>query len=314
MSTQTKHTIFQFGSVDRVYFRESGTSGDWQSWNILFQTPFPSDDVRVFVIANNKNVGPGHNPAVVGIAYNVDKNGFMLGARNSDSTSGHAGFNWLAVLETPKPIDKPLDLRVGVVQPRTFQAEHTTGDWQNWDVKFSRPFATGPFVLLTESNLNTPDLVGRMGVFTSPAVVGLARDPQPDRFHLAARNSDVDRGSCAFYWVALSEKRERVGEIAGWVDTGAVDKKTFAPEGTARDWQDWEIYFNTPFLTPPIVLVTPYRKVGMTGDDVAPVGIARNVTTHGFTLSARNSASGSPGEAGYYWVAFGCNLFCTELK
>jgi hypothetical protein len=65
----------------------------------------------------------------------------------------------------------------------------------------------------------------------------------------------------------------------------------------------WEVYFSKPFLSPPVVLLTCKDA------DVAVVGLARDVTTHGFTLAGLNSDCAA-GNAQFYWVAIGCGLGC----
>jgi hypothetical protein len=69
------------------------------------------------------------------------------------------------------------------------------------------------------------------------------------------------------------------------------------------------------YLLPPTVLYPP--KVFVTannhnvdGQNPAVTGIARNVTTDGFTLAAHNTAKCMEGHAGFYWVAIGCAPGC----
>src|SRR5207237_2483717 len=127
--------------------------------------------------------------------------------------------------------------------------------------------------LLTASNLN---VAGH-----NAAVVGIVRDPASDLFTLVARNSDCAEGNCTFYYLGLSQEKGR-SDI--WVDSGEMDAKVFAPDCRGGDWQNWDIQFSQAFLTPPIVLVTA-NDLGI-GEyhNAATVGIAQNVTTHGFTL------------------------------
>ena len=73
-------------------------------------------------------------------------------------------------------------------------------------------------------------------------------------------------------------------------------------DGEDGDSLDFAIYFDRPFLTPPVVLATA-RETN------AIVTIARNVTTHGFTLHARNTDS-VPRHALFYWIAIGCVEGC----
>ena len=81
-------------------FAPSGQPGDWQVWNIQFNSA-NQPNVRfagpphVFVTANDMGVGT-HIAAVVGITHNITEKGFTLLARNSDCAAGSAGFNWAA--------------------------------------------------------------------------------------------------------------------------------------------------------------------------------------------------------------------------
>src|SRR5262249_37033926 len=156
-----------------------------------------------------------------------------LAARNSDCARGSAGFNWMAVLETPGQQQRPVDLRMGVVQPKYFQPDCIPGDWQGWGVNFSALFADTPVALLTASNLNVQG--------HNPAVVGVVQNPNTTSFHPVARNSDCAGGDCTLYYVALSQ--DRAGRNDLWVDTGEVFPQTFAPNCVPGDWQSWDIYF-----------------------------------------------------------------------
>lgn len=309
MSTQINQTIFQIGTVPARDFSEDCVPGDWEAIPITFTPAFPAVGVRVIVTANNENVGKGeHNPAVVGNTRSVTPTGFTLAARNSDCARGRAGFNWMAVLETPgKRQRKPIDLRMGALQPKHFQPDCKPGDWQHWGVNFSTPFSDVPVTLLTASNLNvTPWHRDDTLWYHNAAVVGIVRDPTATDLTLAARNSDCAEGDCAFYYVALSQ--ETAGKEDLWVDSGELTAQGFAPDCKSGDWRDWSITFSQPFLTPPVVLVTA-NDLRVKGGNPAVVGIARNVTPYGFLLSARNSDC-SGGQAGFYWVAIGCARGC----
>jgi len=302
MSTRIGETIFQIGSVPARNFSEDCHEGDWEEFVITFPTPFPKEvNVRVIVTANNLEVERGaQNAAVVGIVRDLTPGGFVLLGRSSDCARGDAGFNWMAVAETPGRDERPIGLRLGVVQPMGFSADCHSGDWQNWGaINFSAAFNEAPVVLLTASNLN---VAGH-----NAAAVGIARDSQPDRFTLVARNSDCADGNCTFYYVALSPRDEGRSDI--WVDSGEVSSRFFQSDCKTGDWYSWNIMFNQSFLTPPVVLVTANDLGIREGHNAAVVGIAQNVTTHGFTLAGRNSDCAS-GQAGFYWVAIGCALGC----
>jgi hypothetical protein len=302
MSTKISQTIIKVGTVPAVRFSPGCQDGDTQKFHVVFPHQFPKPTrVRVIITASNlKVVSSEHNAAVVGIAEQVDERDFFLVARNSDCSAGLASFNWMAVAETPGEEQRSVGLRMGVVQPRHFQPDCVAGDSQLWGVNFSTPFDNLPTVLLTASNLNV-----RNG---NVAAVGIARDAANNRFTLAARNSDCAEGDCAFYYVAISEKDDSKKDL--WVDSGEIFPHRFSSDCQPGDWIVQEVAFSEPFLTPPVVLVTANdQKASAFAGEVAAVGIARDVTTHGFTLAARNSGC-SDGEAGFYWVAIGCDKGC----
>lgn len=323
MSTQTNETIFQIGTASARDFSEDCVPGDWEDFGtIKFPTPFPTPfpagkGVRVIVTANDLEVPRGvHNAAVVGIVRHTDElgqpippeQGFRLWGRNSDCARGLAGFNWMAVLETPgKTQKRPIDLRMAVLQPQHFQPDCKPGDWKSWGVNFSTDFSDEPITLLTASNLNViPWHRDDTLWYHNAAVVGIVQDSAATGFTLSARNSDCAEGDCAFYYVALSQ--QMAGKEDLWVDSGEVTAQTFAPDCKSGDWGDWTITFSQPFLSAPVVLVTA-NDLRAKGGNPAVVGIARNVTPYGFLLSARNSDC-APGQAGFYWVAIGCARGC----
>lgn len=308
MSTQINQTDFQFGTVTARHFSEHCVPGDWETCPIIFPKPFDEKTPRVIVTANNENVDKGaHNAAVVGIAQKVTPTGFVLAARNSDCARGFAGFNWTAVLETPgEQKEKPVNLRMGVLQPKKFQSDCTAGDWNSWGVNFSTKLEKC-VALLTASNLNVkPWHQDDTLWYHNPAVVGIVQDLTPTGFTLAARNSDCAEGYCTFYYVALSQIN--AGKADLWVDTGEEIAQHFGPDCKSGDWKGWTISFSEPFLTPPVVLVTA-NDLKVQGHNAAVVGIAQDVTPNGFTLSARNSDCAS-GQAGFYWVAIGWVMDC----
>lgn len=76
---------------------------DWQPFDITFPQAFPTANVRAFVTSNNLGVDsePENNP-IVGVVEDVTAQGFRLWGRNpSECTRSSAGFNWLALVETP---------------------------------------------------------------------------------------------------------------------------------------------------------------------------------------------------------------------
>ena len=80
--------------------------------------------------------------------------------------------------------------------------------------------------------------------------------------------------------------------------------------GTAGDWLYLDVYFDRPFQTPPVVLLTARDNDGDVKKHFNPlIPIAQNVSTHGFTAALRNTDTiDAMGE--FYWVAIGCNAGC----
>jgi hypothetical protein len=341
-------SVFQFGiflperpNPDNARFSKSCDVGDWHTYTVDFPAAFPAQvsdlDLRVIVTANNRNRAtfPGeHNVAPVAVVHDVKRSGFTLAARNSDCTSGFAAFDWMAVAETPSGSNNlPVDLRIGVVQPSWFHETCKAFDTEAWRLSFGPRRRIGstnrpPVFLVTGNNLNIQgatynwaNVDGRTFSqgdlpYHNSAVVGVVQDPSPTGFGLKGRNSDISSGQCAFYYLALSDLDPSLPSPAArsmWVDSGRVGAKGFAPSNQDRDWQGWEIYFQDPFLTPPIVLVTASDLMDdgtpVQGGNPATVGLARNVTTDGFNLDARNSDCGG-GWSGFYWVAIGCAKGC----
>ena len=78
------------------WFPSLDFSSDWNWWHLYFPIPFVAPPL-VFVTANNVGVNGNDMAAPVGTAVEITSTGFMLGARNSDTKHGYAGFNWLAI-------------------------------------------------------------------------------------------------------------------------------------------------------------------------------------------------------------------------
>jgi hypothetical protein len=272
---------------------------------------------------------------VTGVVSGVNRTGFELSARNSDCNDGEAGFYFMAVEEVGQPPNRgePVDLRLGILQPKHFCPDCTLGDWVDWTPRFSRPFPPPPHdyaALVTGSNLHVrPFGPGRCGpmhyevgaetaggsaavglppphqyYYNAPAV-GISRDLNENGFWLAARNSDNWQGKCAYYYVAGVEGERPQDPFQ--IDSGVVEPKQFMPTTQVDSLQAWEVYFSRPFLVPPVVLLT--CKEAESGQRVAVVGLAWDVTTHGFWLIGANSDCAA-GVAQFYWVAIGCGLGC----
>jgi hypothetical protein len=338
MSTPLNQVMLQFGREPRQDFNVNCEPLDWQPIDVTFPKTFPTGDVRVFVTPNDFKVDfePGNIP-VVGTVQDVKPTGFRLWGRNPNQCQrASAGFNWLALTETPgREHPSETDVRLGVVQPRHLGGACSIGmpfDWPTvWPVRFGPKREIGtpdrpPVVLASACNLNAwagtvdPASVHAVEVNyeRTAALVAVVQQPQPKGFRLKALNSDPFRGNGAFYHVAVAERGQRqVPSLV--VESGRVGAKWFEPSTVDGDWQVWEIEFDDPFMTPPVVLVTvndlfdngsaiPDRDPAF-GRAAAAVGIVQSVSTHGFTLMARNSECGKS-FAGFNWAAFGCATFC----
>jgi hypothetical protein len=315
MSIQMSHVLFLAGSTPTAKaFAKSCVAGDTQSWPINFKIELPGN-VRIIVTANDRNVGDGlHNAAAVGIAQKVSAGGFLLTARNSDCAGGAASFDWIAFSDVPL---KGPQREIPFVRARELQGQHfkpscTPGDTQLQKVTFWSPLPDpDEFVFLTArapwpapSNLNP-------GTHNS-AGVGIVQVPDAVGFNLSARSSDCAEGDCAFDCFAITTLVKQPGGDAGnlQVDAGEVNAIHFSASCAPGDTQTMPVDFHQPFLTPPIVLLTA-NDLGLSqgSHNAAAVGVAADVTPYGFTLLARNSDCAA-GEAGFYWVAIGCNLGC----
>lgn len=310
MSTAIQNTHIEIGSTggSPPRFEPDCIVGDWQSYQVNFDKEFDDPDkVRVIVTANDEDVPTADNPAVVGVVWGVSKKDFTLWARNSDGETGEAGFYYMAVEELGKPPEGELvDLRLGILQQKSFIREGQPGAWQTWNPNFLPLFPAGKqyAALVTGCNLNVRS--------SSVPAVGMSRNLDFDHFDLAARNSAAcvpgprSSGACAFYYVAgvegVTPDPDRI-----WIDSGVVGPNPFGSSCNAGWTASWDVYFSRPFLSPPVVLLTCKDA------DVAVVGLARDVTTHGFTLAGHNSDCAS-GMAQFYWVAMGCGLGCGEVS
>jgi hypothetical protein len=200
----------------------------------------------------------------------------------------------MAVQETPGKQQQPVGMRAGVVQPRSF----SKNGYEEWVLRY-RSFSGVQTSLLTATNLyGTRE--------RNAAVVGIASDEHVSGFFLHGRNTDTDAGDCAFYYVSLGPDEEGASQQQGRIETGGTGCQYREPGA----WESDEVMFKTPFLTPPVVLVTAGDAVGADAYRATPtVGMARYVTSHGFTLASRNAGC-RRGVAGLHWVAIGCGQHC----
>jgi hypothetical protein len=337
MSTPMSQTIMQFGRVPRNDFAPSCNPGDWQPIDITFPQPFPSGiHISVIATANDFLVGDlTRNEPVVGVVEDLTPVGCRLWGRYPlECASSAAGFNWLAVAETPGSERPPsVAVRLGLEPPAYFFNRCNSSD-NAWSVSIGPRRQIGdpdqpPIVLATVTNLNIWAQVmqthksgepSRATVFQhlEPAAVVVAvQTPSPGGFVLKGQNAGSWPSAAACFHAAFAPTRQTQPEL--FIETGRVGAKRFENADQAGDWQFWQVAFQDPFLTPPTVLVTANGLMedgtpvpdhgGGVARAVAAVGVAHNVTTHGFTLLARNSDCGD-GFAGFSWAAFGCERFC----
>jgi hypothetical protein len=287
-------------------FSPTCVPGDTKNWHVpLFG--FPNANITVILTASSRFTAANSPLAhVVAAVEDLKASGFNIIARNSGCAAGSASLNWLAVAETGKSA-LPLS-HIAIGQPRSFTADCTPGDTQQWPVPFPPmappPFPGNPFVFLTANQ------IGYVGdPVHNAAAVGVVGDLGPKGFSLTARNSDSASGDCGFNSVALFPSLPAtLGGADLLVDTGLTDHFPFKQRGTPGDTITTEIFFARPFDAPPVVLVTAIRA-GL----CMPSCMARNVTRFGFTLAARNSdcqVSNIPMESRFNWVAFGCGPGC----
>jgi hypothetical protein len=339
MSSPLYQTIIQFGQTSHRNYDLSCTSGDWMATNVQFPQAFPaSAQISVIATASDHDVANlTRNEPVVGVVEDLTPQGFRLWGRNPhECARSTAAFNWLAVAEI-QGHEEPshVAVRLGVVRPRYF-FPRCIGDPLFWSVNFGpnrslAGAAAPPVVLATATNLNvwatTYDAHhsgGPTHAFTSnitynAAVVAAVQGASANGFTIKGSNSDGQNGNCAFFHAAFAEIQGQSQNL--FVETGRLGAKSFSPRDNEGDWQQWDVEFRDPFMTPPTVLVTANDRMedgtpvpdhgagGVFARAVAAVGIAINVTTHGFTLMARNSDCAG-GFAGFSWVALGCERFC----
>ena len=89
--------LIDTGTVEEEWFEPSGHPGDWQTWNVVFATPF--SELPIVLVTPYKPIDiPGRlNPAVLGMVQALTTRGFRIAARNSDIGRGLAGFFWIAI-------------------------------------------------------------------------------------------------------------------------------------------------------------------------------------------------------------------------
>jgi hypothetical protein len=244
-----------------------------------------------------------------------------LAARNA-ATRGFAGFNWLAVRETPGVMHDVPNLSLGVLSPRVFGAADS-GNHQIESATLVQLDTASAAVLLTATDQDVDgQSVAAIGTLRTDCVEGAGHATG-----LAAYNPDCAGGACGFNWARLpfnealnrnSPVRQDAVDAGGaardrlqppmpdlHVETGELPAARFQPAGQSGDWQKWEIRFKDRFAAAPILLVTGYKPEATPPEtNPAVVGVVQDVTPDGFRLAARNSDVGS-GDTGFYWIALG---------
>jgi len=337
---QIKNSTIRFGVTTELDFRAGGNPGDWRSIDISFDVPFgavkpfltkgvPQEISVIATAVNPRHIAP------VPVIKNVTATGFTLSARNARDADGSAQFSWLAVLGNPDSRHRSVDVRFGALQTKILESPGKVTDWPGvWysDALLDPQRAQ----LLTANNVTGPSRADI--VWNNPAAVGMitsiigSASPTPlpeDAFAVGAVNVDTTDGRCGFYWLGIGHALQRAPSADDdlWLDhgseKGAEDSfkynavkwptpphRNLAPGGTSGDWRHLDVYFEHPFLTPPIVLLTA-RDLDHNPHHLHNplVAIAQNVSTHGFTVALRNTdVNGATAE--FNWIAIGCQAGC----
>lgn len=272
----------------------------------------------------------GNGVPVVAVVTDVDSHGFSFRLRNADPNR-HAvnlSIDWLAVLGVPDQnptAAQLLDGRFVRLQPQ--QLDGFSVPWPR--IWFDRPLARSPAGEPAVLVISQTDLHCNQN--SNPAAVGVALaltgaddllnrgiiDAADHGFSLSAANVDTVSGHVAFNGAAFTDTGRAEGGDDGpgltqlWFDHGsehnvdrffqdAVFPGTPYPVsrgGQSGDWRTVDIYFDRPFLVPPIVLATGRGRTPL-------VCVVRKVSTHGFTLSSRNIDT-VDGHALFFWAAIG---------
>jgi H-type lectin domain len=336
---QVKNTTVRFGITDPKDFAESGQAGDWRRIDVTFPAPFGvpkpgfpkgvPQEISVVVTPLEMRVAP------VAVVKKVTNTGFTLWARNAMNKRGESRFAWLAVLGVPDSTEarKIIDARLGVLQTKVLAPPQKITEWPG--VWFSDALVgTNRVVLLTAHNNTGPS---NWGVQWNNAAAVASVYPMwgapttilpDDGFTAAAINVDTD-GRSGYYYAAFIEARRHAeltaddlfidhGSEKGVEDSFRYNQVTWPtppnrglkPGGNSGDWLYLDVYFDRPFLTPPVVLITARDNDADVNRHFNPlIAIAQNVSTHGFTAALRNTDSINA-TAEFYWIAIGCQAGC----
>lgn len=336
---QLKNTTVRFGITEAKNFSEAGQLGDWRRFDVTYATPFGlpkpgfpkgvPQQISVVATALEMRVAP------VAVVKNVTDTGFTLWARNAMNKRGEARFAWLAVLGVPDSAQTriPVDARLGVLQTKVLAPGPKVTEWPG--VWFSDPLVgVNRVVLLTAHNNTGPSNWGTQwhnaaAVASVYPMYGAPSAILPDDgFTAGAITVDTD-GRAGYYYAAFVEARRQEEAVADelYIDHGSEKgvedsfrynqvtwpsppNRDLKAGGNPGDWLHLDVYFDRPFLTPPVVLITARDNDGDVKQHFNPlVPIAQNVSTHGFTAALRNTDT-IDAMAEFYWVAIGCQAGC----
>ena len=329
MMAQVFQSTFRVGSFGPIHFNASNTQGDSHHETIKFDAPMPGPapgkrkgaEQVISVIVTAVQAGT----AVVPCATKVNSAGFTFFGRNADPRKdGDVAFNYLAVLAAIQDntrTEGQLEGRLQVLQPKLFDQYLDQHMWPR--IWYSEPYATRtpktPRVFLTANNLN----VESQNPATAGCVDELADLPGllSDGFSVRALNVDSVGGHSGFFAASfivrdLNDPPPDTATQNIWVDQGSENRAEdyyraavfggvpypLSPGGQSGDWRSLNIYFDHPFLVPPVVLAS-----GREENPVIP--LIRDVTTHGFTAGVRNTDSVGR-HALFDWVALRCSDGC----
>jgi len=325
------------GFVTTTAFSRLGFYNAWpssfQRATVQFPAAFPDDDVQVFVTPTSEGFDPNveHHAAAIGVAHNVKKDGFELWARSTDCAAGSCSFNWFAVHRKPlvhaRPPSQTVEIRLARVQPlhdfsRVFPVvlarDCEPGDTALWPtIPFGRPMENAnqaplsPLVFITQATTEYDQAFSLYlwtGLPPISACVGMLRGTNGKQFDLAARNFDVTIGAPKYNYVALAGSNTAptaASQITDLKVTSGDVLFDLQAGGHQGDWGLIPIYFDSPFLAPPIVMMTAQSRSTQTQDDLRAFhGIAYHVDQYGFTVAVR-SADPDSGSMMMNWIAFG---------
>jgi hypothetical protein len=338
---QVSGSTLRFGNaqLDRALSPSNDGPDDWsRHTRVTFDSPFgpatpgiPKDVEQVISVVCTPR---GSAAPLVAVVETVDATGFTFRVRNADPDQGadNVSVDWLAVLgvvDTNSAKTRQSDGRLSVLQPKSFDGFLEQNNWPR--IWFSKPLVpdargTPPVILLTQNDLHcgqdNPATIGTVGPLEATselfnhAILVPGDDPNDFGFSVGASDVDTVGGNCGFYSAAFVVNANAGDSIQDWwIDNGNeknVDsffnempsKPPFsiARGGVSGDWRLLDIYFDKPFLTPPLVFASARGHTPI-------VCIARRVTTYGFTLAARNTDS-VDGHAMFNWIAIGCKDGC----